>query len=469
MAVTPTQPQDTPEVRDEAQAGDLSAFTTFMQLERRARQAETPDALRFVIVDETRRLVDYRQAVLLLGDGSSARVAAVSNVIEVDPNAPFIRWVLSLHREADRREGSGKTQPIGPDDMTGAVGSEWHEWSPSHGLWTPLTDSRGRRIGALILFREASWTEAETVLVDRIGECFSHAWRAQTRGGWTGRRAGRFGRAFRVFLLAILVAAAAAMFLPVPQTALAPAEVVARHPIVMAAPIDGVVAEFFVEPNETVSAGTPLFRLEDTELRARRAVAARTLDVAEAELRRSTQQAFGDPESSAQIAVLEARVRVREAELAYAEERLAKVVVQADASGLAVFTDPNDWIGRPVATGERIVLIADPASAELRIDLPVADAIALDQGARVELFLDVEPRQQPWRTPPTRRKRRRRVCWSIAWPPPLRTTHRRPGSDCTALRRSTAGPHLWHCISSAGRSPRRARRLGSEVWPLPEQ
>ena len=39
----------------------------------------------------------------------------------------------------------------------------------------------------------------------------------------------------------------------------------------------------------------------------------------------------------------------------------------------------------------RIVQIADPAAAELRIDLPVADAIALDEGARVDLFLDVDP------------------------------------------------------------------------------
>ncbi|MND64157.1 hypothetical protein D3C80_554840 [compost metagenome] len=42
-------------------------------------------------------------------------------------------------------------------------------------------------------------------------------------------------------------------------------------------------------------------------------------------------------------------------------------------------------------TGERLLEIADPAEAELRIELPVADAIDLAPGAEVALFLDSDP------------------------------------------------------------------------------
>ncbi|MNP67520.1 hypothetical protein D3C76_1633630 [compost metagenome] len=35
--------------------------------------------------------------------------------------------------------------------------------------------------------------------------------------------------------------------------------------------------------------------------------------------------------------------------------------------------------------------IADPAQAELRVELPVADAIGLENGAEVALFLDSDP------------------------------------------------------------------------------
>jgi hypothetical protein len=37
------------------------------------------------------------------------------------------------------------------------------------------------------------------------------------------------------------------------------------------------------------------------------------------------------------------------------------------------------------------MLIADPDNADIRIDLPVEDAIVLHQGAPAELFLDTDP------------------------------------------------------------------------------
>lgn len=179
--------------------------------------------------------------------------------------------------------------------------------------------------------------------------------------------------------------------MPVRQSVLAPAEVVARDPVVVAAPLDGVIESFAVAPNQPVHAGQELFRFDDTKLRSQYEVAKRTLDIARAELRRASQSAFNDRESSAQIDLLRARVKLREAELDHARALLDRVVDTAERDGVAVFTHANDWIGRPVVTGERVMEIADPAHTELRIDLPVADAIVLEPGAEVVLFLDAEP------------------------------------------------------------------------------
>ncbi|MCO6061975.1 HlyD family efflux transporter periplasmic adaptor subunit, partial [Pseudomonas sp. MOB-449] len=65
--------------------------------------------------------------------------------------------------------------------------------------------------------------------------------------------------------------------------------------------------------------------------------------------------------------------------------------VRAEGAGIAVFADAERWTGKPVQTGERLMRIADPAQAELRIELPVGDAIALQPGAEVALFLDSDP------------------------------------------------------------------------------
>jgi hypothetical protein len=65
--------------------------------------------------------------------------------------------------------------------------------------------------------------------------------------------------------------------------------------------------------------------------------------------------------------------------------------VLAPRSGVAVFSDPNDWLGKPVVTGERIMQVADPAQPAMQIQLAVADAIALEPGAEVTLFLTAYP------------------------------------------------------------------------------
>ncbi len=121
------------------------------------------------------------------------------------------------------------------------------------------------------------------------------------------------------------------------------------------------------------------------------AVAEEELAVAEAELRTTAQGAFRDSEGRSRLAVLQARVALAQAEREWAAEQLSRVVTHAPRHGLAVFRDPNDWIGRPVKTGEKVLVLADPALVELRLHLAVNDAISLESGAPVRLFLDVSP------------------------------------------------------------------------------
>jgi hypothetical protein len=77
--------------------------------------------------------------------------------------------------------------------------------------------------------------------------------------------------------------------------------------------------------------------------------------------------------------------------LAAVQAQLSRVDVVAGEDGIVVFGDPDDWLGRPVTTGERIMLLANPKKPGILIHLPVADAVSLDIGASVKLFLTVMP------------------------------------------------------------------------------
>jgi hypothetical protein len=113
--------------------------------------------------------------------------------------------------------------------------------------------------------------------------------------------------------------------------------------------------------------------------------------VAEAEYRQAAQEALFDDKSRSKLTVLKARADQRRTDVTYAQSMLDRVRVTASRDGLALFDDPNDWIGRPVTIGERLLEIADPAQGELEIWLPVADAITLTSGADVEFFLNIAP------------------------------------------------------------------------------
>ena len=55
------------------------------------------------------------------------------------------------------------------------------------------------------------------------------------------------------------------------------------------------------------------------------------------------------------------------------------------------FSDADDWSGRPVTTGERVMEIADQSRVKVRAELAVDDAIALTENSRVRVFLDADP------------------------------------------------------------------------------
>jgi len=367
----------------------VSIFSLFFQLEEAARNAPSLAALRFSLANELRRLIDYRQAVVVAGSagGPGVQVAAVSGVAVLERDAPMIRWLERAAAQLAAAPAAGTVHPVAPAELALRERREAAEWWPAHGLWCPLTTGDGRTVGALWLGRDHPWQAAEITMVTRLAGCYAHAWLALSGGRSATRR--RRGRT--LVLAAVAALGLAALAWPVPQSALAPVSIVAARPVVVAAPIDGVIARFHVSPNQPVVAGQPLLDFDDTTLKHQAAVAERTLGVARAELRQAAQGAMVDRKHGEQVALLEAQAELRAAELDYARSLLARVNLSAERSGIAVFTDANDWLGRSVVTGQRILQIADPQRIEARIDLPVHDSIVLTAGAEVALFLDHDP------------------------------------------------------------------------------
>ena len=366
----------------------LFGLSTLVQLLKRARHAASAEELGFVMVNETHALLPYRQAALWQRNAAGAgKVLVVSGVATAERNAPFMQWLAPAFARLDENGSAG---PVDAGKLGGDLGEAWHEWLPAYGLAVPLRVQDEPPLGLLLLAREQPWSEGDAHLISELADGYAHAWLR-----FRGRRrrsllAALFGRS-RLVRLALAAVLVGLLCLPVTLSALAPAEVVALQPTIVRAPLEGVVDHFEVQPNDAVTAGQLLLTLDPRAIENKLDVATKALAVAEAEYRQAAQQALFDDKSRALLAVLKGRAEQRRADVTYNQSLLDRIKVTATRSGLALYDDPNAWIGRPVTIGERLLEIADPSQAEIEIWLPVADAITLETGADVDFFLNVAP------------------------------------------------------------------------------
>lgn len=357
-------------------------------LRDKAMAAESLGALAFSMANDLYPLLPFHQALVFAQGKAGFELLSVSGLARPSEDSPYLVWLKRASHWLG--EQLADTQPVWltlegrtpPDD----IAEGWAEWWPAGAWCVPVADRDGQHLGLLVLLLEA---EPPAVLRQQLGgltTTWAYCWSALARR----RRLGRWGLGRRQVVVTLLVAAAL-LLLPVRQTALAPAQIVSRQAQIVSSPIDGVIAQVLVRPNQPVEAGTPLFTLDETTLRSRAEVLGKEVAVADAELQAASQRAFDNAQSKGELTLLEGRAQQRRAELAAVRAQLQRAQVLAPRAGVAVFSDPNDWLGKPVTTGERIMHVADPAQPAMQIQLAVADAIALEPGAEVTLFLTAYP------------------------------------------------------------------------------
>lgn len=362
-------------------------------LEQQLRKASDLAQLFYTLVNQTHRCVPYTQALLLVGQGlESPQTVAASDLPTVDYTSPYINWAERLSKEVLASSTPLQPRSISPQNCSTELADEWRALElPGYLLWLPLPVEAldGEPAGVLLLLREEDWSEAERGIAQHLAASAGHALfalrRQQLFRGWRRRLRQKKILALTALLLTL------AMLWPVRLSTLAPVEVIAADPFVVTAPLEGVIASLQVTPNQLVDSGDLLARMEDRDLASEAAVARQALLVAEAELKTMQQSGFMDPTLKARLAELEAQVKLKQAQWQFARDRLERSTIKSDRAGVAVLDDPDQWKGRPVRVGERILLVADPDQVEFKVMLPVKDSIALQPGAEVRVFLDNDP------------------------------------------------------------------------------
>ncbi len=373
-------------------ASQTAALLALLKVEADARDAASSRDLVLIMANETRKLTRARQIfVMMPGHSGALEVRGVTSLPAVDRSAPLIIFIEQLVATAAK---AGKLSALHILEMPERGADSSADTYPFRALvWLPLQHGSGAARGGMLLAREDVWAEQDLIVAQRLSGTYAHALRSLEG---PPRNYTRHLKKFSVLHAAAAgVLLAALIWIEVPLSALAPVEIIARDPFVVAAPIEGVIEHVAVEPNQQVKKGDLLVKLADTTLKNRFEVALREAQVAEARLKQSNQVAFTDPRGMHEIGIARAELALKLAEREFASDLLAKTQIRAERDGIAMYSDKRDLIGRPVAVGERMLEVADASMLEARIDLPVSDAIALTAGAHVKLFLDSDP-LRPW-------------------------------------------------------------------------
>ena len=366
------------------------------ELARRSRQAGSDRELGFLLVNDTLDLAHYRQAALWLADEG---VWSLSGVVQVDANVPYAQWLDAVARHLQTM-GSDGPRLFSALDLPPELADQWAQWWPENGLW--LASSAPGVTGGAIFVSDESWSISATESLHEWSEVWWHAFAAMHRPrmarlrGWRGRlskalawQADRpWWRQRRLLVLLLLLAM---MAWPVRLTVLAPGELVPSSPLVIRAPLDGVIDVFHTQPNQQVKAEQPLFSFDEIVIQSRLDVAVQALATAETDYRQTSQLALSDARSKPQLGLLVGKIEERRAEIDYLQEQLTRARVLAPQAGVVLMDDPAEWIGKPVAIGERILRIATLDDVEVEAWVPMADAIRLEVGDEVSLYLSASP------------------------------------------------------------------------------
>lgn len=369
------------------------------RLATRVARIKDYNELGFMICNETRQLVAYRQAALMQMTGEKrARLVAHSGLNDVDRNTPYALWLAEVSAEIVPRcqklaEGA-RLLPLTAPMLSEPLQAQWNEWMPQYVWVFPLSGPQGELLALLFLGRDEPWPATltpespEFALLQLCG-LYGYACWALTARPSALQRLWRRSGGKRLLVAALVLGLICCI--PVREYTLVPAEIVSLESEVIASPVQGVIQRIVALPNMTVKKGDVLALLDDITLRNRLAVAAAELATANTTLQQASQKAIEDQQAKSELAMAEGRWREKQVEVASLQRELDKLTIRAPRNGVFVYSDPDDWVGRPVQTGERIGLLADPDKPGVRAWAPASESTNLKPGAPMTVFLKVAP------------------------------------------------------------------------------
>ncbi len=383
MSMSETTPKTAP----------ATAWQALDHLMAKARTADSEQALWFIVANETATLLPYRSALVFTLHDGTPMLGCASGLTSVDRRSAFGSWSEQVIKAL--MTSLPETHQFTARDVPAELQAAWLEYWPQTVHVYPVPSSTGEVLGVVVYVTEDQWPAAGSDILGALhqvhGLCLQHLRAQKSPLDFLKKVVDGRNLKTRKFLFRGLAAFILILFLPVRQFVVVPAEIISLDAIAVTSPVDGIVSELMVKPNQMVQKGDVLVRMDATAIRNRLESARQALEVSRAEYLAGAHRAFVSHDKTAEAGVLKGRINERLAEVAYLEDQQSMLDIKASRDGVVVYGQENDWIGKPLTAGQRIMELADSTQVGVNAWVPVADAINMRSGEPIQVLLYASP------------------------------------------------------------------------------
>lgn len=381
---------------------ELLLFLKLVSFFKKIRHQNEEEQAHFFFVNDLYNIVPYKQCVVWTYDNGKIVLKNASGQVDVSQRSPYAQFITKHLKTLIDKEGLNdsdalervfeeesysKAVPLSISDYQGYDQNEIKEWVSPHSLCLFLRDEKSL-LGGIWLERNAPFGGVETAMLDDIGDAYAYKLQSFRRSKpLFKKKSGGLGRYQKVVLGILLLAC----LFPVRHSATVEVEVVSEDIRAVSVPYNGQIDEVFISPNQIVKSGDTLFSLERTNLRNEYDLAVQELETARRKLEKTERESFADAAKKSDLKILREQIKLKQVEVDYASQKLGLSEVKASRDGIALFSDKNDLLGKPIEAGQQVMTLADPNKIELLLRIPSEGMIRVNRDVPVKFFLNIAP------------------------------------------------------------------------------
>ena len=147
-----------------------------ISLEKKTREAKSKDELNFIVVNETREIIDYTTSFLLLKSATDKfHINAISDIASIDRTAPLVTFVESVINHKTKKDLK-EIESIDLEQFSKKIKKQKPKNIPQYLLCIPIFSPQRGLQGYLLLARNKNFNDNENELVQHLSRTYGHAY-----------------------------------------------------------------------------------------------------------------------------------------------------------------------------------------------------------------------------------------------------------------------------------------------------